>query len=70
MSDPATVAPFGTPLTDRERAVIDAVWRTGSIPSAARDLRISRHTARNHLANARSRLGARTTIEAIRLTLA
>lgn len=70
MSDPAVVAPYGSPLTARERAVLLAVWETGGILPAARELGISRHTVRNHLVNARSRLGARTTLEAIRRGLA
>lgn len=70
MSDPQTVAPYGTPLTRRERAILEAVWDTGSIATAAVKLGISHNTARNHLANVRSRLGAHTTLEAIRRTLA
>ena len=48
---------------------LPAVWEAGNGRDAARHLGISRHTLRTHLQNARSRLGARTTLEAIRLTL-
>jgi DNA-binding CsgD family transcriptional regulator len=70
VSDCATTAPYGSPLTPREREVLQAVWDAGNGPEAAARLGISRHTLRTHLQNARSRLGARTTLEAIRLTLA
>ena len=70
MSDSQTVAPYGSDLTERERTVLMAVWETGGLQPAARKLGISHHTVRNHLANARSRLGAHTTLEAIRRTLA
>lgn len=70
MSDSPTVAPYGTPLTEREMAVLMAVWETGGYSSAAQRLGISRNTVKNHLVNARSRLGVHTTLEAIRRVLA
>jgi DNA-binding CsgD family transcriptional regulator len=57
-------------LTPRERQCLMAVWETGYGPDAAKVVGISRHTLRTHLQNARSKLGAKTTLEAIRLLLA
>jgi DNA-binding NarL/FixJ family response regulator len=70
MSDTATVAPRGTPLTDRERQVLLAIATTGDLPGAARKLGLSYHTVRGHAQNARSRLGVRTTLQAIMKVLA
>lgn len=69
MSDPSIVARRGTELTPREREVLLEVWRRGSVAGAARALGLSRHTVNGHLKNARSRLGVRTTIQAIRRVL-
>jgi DNA-binding CsgD family transcriptional regulator len=66
VSDPATVAPPGSRLTPSEEAALRAMWDHGTIERAARALGRSPHTVRGHLANARSRLGVSTTIEAIR----
>jgi DNA-binding CsgD family transcriptional regulator len=70
MSDTATIAPPGSPLTRRELEALRAVWDAGNGTDAAANLGISRHTLRTHLQNARSRLGARTTLEAIRKAVA
>lgn len=69
MSDPETSAPFGTPLTARELAVLRAVADADGYQAAADVLGISKHTVRNTLANARSRLGCRTTAGAYRVAL-
>jgi DNA-binding NarL/FixJ family response regulator len=69
MSEVATIAPPGSPLTTRELDALLAVWEAGNGPDAARLLGISRNTLRTHLQNARSRLGARTTLEAIKIAL-
>lgn len=61
MSDPALVARLGTPLTPAERRVIAVMRDCDSEAEAARRLNISRHTVHNHLSNARSRLGVRST---------
>ena len=61
MSDTQTVARFGTPLTEAERRVIEAMRDADSEADAAQRLGISRHTVHGHLANARSRFGVRTT---------
>ena len=65
MSDRETVARYGTPLTPAERRVIEAMREADTEEDAARRLGISRHTVHNHLANARSRLGVRTTRQLI-----
>lgn len=68
MSDPALVAPLGSPLTPRERAVLESWWRHRASRSPERrvadELGISRFTVHAHLANVRSRLGVTKTFEA------
>jgi DNA-binding NarL/FixJ family response regulator len=59
MSDPADVAPFGSPLSAREIEVIEAYRRLGSYEAVALELEIVVGTVRVHLANARSRRGVR-----------
>jgi DNA-binding CsgD family transcriptional regulator len=61
MSDRETVARFGTPLSPAELRVIEAMRDADNEEDAARRLGLSRHTVRGHLANARSRLGVRST---------
>lgn len=46
--------------------MLRAIWDTGKPSRAARKLRISPNTVRTYTQNARSRLGADTTLEAIR----
>lgn len=65
MTDLATVAPFGSPLTPAERRVIQVMRTADSYEHAARLLGISPNTVRNHLANARSRMGVKTTRQLI-----
>lgn len=67
MSDPATVAPPGTPLTAAEERALRLMAVVASEAEAARDLGVSRHTVHAHLRNARSRLGVRTTRQAVGL---
>lgn len=55
-----------TDLTQRERECLLAVWETGNGTDAALRLGIGRYTLKAHLQNARRKLGARTTLEAIR----
>lgn len=65
MADAATVAPFGSSLTEAELRVIDAMKVARSEAEAAARLGISRHTVHAHLRNARSRLGVQTTRQLI-----
>lgn len=69
MSDRATVAPFGTALTPAERYALRVRDQVDTDAEAAERLGISIHTLRNHLANARSKLGVRSTRRAIRAVL-
>jgi DNA-binding CsgD family transcriptional regulator len=69
MSDPATNAPYGSPLTSREIQVLRARDNADTDEEAAAKLEISVHTLRSHLANVRSRLGVRTTHRAIRIAV-
>lgn len=59
----------GTELTKREREVLRlrALGRTG--PATAKELGISYETVRTHARNARARLGAKTTAEAVAVAL-
>ena len=59
-----------TSLTRRERQCLLAVWEAGSQPAAAQAIGLNKETLRTHLENARAKLGAHTTLEAIRLLLA
>ncbi len=65
MADPATVAPLGTPLTPAESRVLAVMCDAATEREAATELGISPHTVHAHLANARSRLGVKTTRQAI-----
>lgn len=67
MSDPATVAPLGTPLTPAERRALAARDRTDTDAEAAELLGCSIHTLRAHLRNVRARLDVTTTQRAIRV---
>ena len=57
----ALIAPPGTPLTRRELEVVAAYRKRGSYDGAAAELGISIFTVREHLANARSRMGVSRT---------
>jgi DNA-binding CsgD family transcriptional regulator len=65
MSDPATTAPYGSPLTAAELRVVRAMRVATSEADAARRLNLSPHTVKAHLRNARSRLGVKTTRELV-----
>jgi DNA-binding CsgD family transcriptional regulator len=51
--------------TDREVSVVAAVLDAGSEKAAAHRLGLSHSTVKHHLANARSKVGARTTAELV-----
>jgi DNA-binding NarL/FixJ family response regulator len=54
-------------LTPRQRAVLVALWKAdGDMRAAAAELRISPHTARTHIDQARARLGVSTRMAAVR----
>jgi DNA-binding CsgD family transcriptional regulator len=61
--DRRSVAPPGSPLTDRELQVIAAIREHVTYREAAGALGISEFTVKEHLANARSRCGVRRTWE-------
>lgn len=69
--DPALAAEslaLGTsPLTPREREVLAAVGRGGSVAAVAGRLHLSAGTVRNHLSAAIGKTGARTSVEAARI---
>lgn len=66
MSDPATTARPGSPLTPGELAALRAREAADTDAEAAAALGVSIWTLRAHLRNARSRLGVRSTGRAIR----
>ncbi|MBF6606518.1 MAG: hypothetical protein IVW53_13170 [Chloroflexi bacterium] len=51
--------------TDREVGVVAAVLLTGSEKAAAHRLGLAHSTVKHHLANARCKVGARTTAELV-----
>lgn len=55
-------------LTDRERQVLELLRRGMRDKEIARELRISVHTARNHVRSLMTKLGARSRAEAVWLT--
>lgn len=59
--------PSGVRLTDEQVDVLSAVAGGRSLDEAAADLSMSRRTVARRLAEARGALGARTTVEAIRI---
>ena len=65
--EPTMSAPEVAELTRRERQCLLAVWNAGSQREAADLIGINRETLRTHLQTARAKLGARTTLAAIRL---
>ena len=69
MSEPP-LARYGTPLTPAELRVIEVMRECDTEAEAARILGLSRHTVHNHLANARSRRGVRSTRRLLTLVAA
>lgn len=65
MADSSVVARPGTALTAAERRVLEAMIAADSEAHAAEALGVSPHTVHTHLRNIRSRLGVRTTRQAI-----
>jgi DNA-binding CsgD family transcriptional regulator len=53
------------PLTPRENEALTAYGELWSYTAVAHRMRLSENTVRRHLANARSKLGARKTAEAL-----
>ena len=53
------------PATDREVAVVAAVFEAGSEKAAAHRLGLSHSTVKHHLASARSKVGATTTAQLV-----
>jgi DNA-binding NarL/FixJ family response regulator len=51
--------------TERELAVVAAVLETGSEKAAAHRLGLSHSTVKHHLASARSKCGAETTVQLV-----
>jgi DNA-binding NarL/FixJ family response regulator len=51
--------------TDREVSVVAAVLSAGSEKAAAHELGVSHSTIKHHLANARSKVGATTTVQLV-----
>jgi DNA-binding NarL/FixJ family response regulator len=51
--------------TDREVGVVAAVLEAGSEKAAAHRLGLSHSTVKHHLANARSKVGAETTVQLV-----
>jgi DNA-binding CsgD family transcriptional regulator len=56
--------------TEREVGVVAAVLVAGSEKAAARRLGLSHSTVKHHLANARSKVGATTTAQLVRILAA
>jgi two-component system response regulator DesR len=56
-----------SPLTPREREVLDRARRDGTIAEIAASLHLSPGTTRNHLSSIMGKLGAQSRIEAIRI---
>lgn len=61
---PRPVAPGSSP-TPAELAALQAYLDAGGVKAAAHRLGVAPSTVKNHLANVRSRVGARTTAEAV-----
>ncbi|WP_158892757.1 response regulator transcription factor [Amycolatopsis anabasis] len=70
--DPAlaaeSLATGTSPLTERERQVLEAARDGGTVADVAKRLHLSEGTVRNHLSAAIGKTGSRTRAEAIRLT--
>lgn len=69
--DPAlaaeSLASGSSPLTDREREVLQAAHAGGTVSDVAKKLHLSEGTVRNHLSSAIGKTGARTRAEAARI---
>jgi two-component system response regulator DesR len=65
----AALADGSSPLTDREREVLEASAEAGTIAEVAGLLSLSEGTVRNHLSAAIQKLGARNRGEAARMAL-
>jgi len=69
--DPAlaaeSLASGSSPLTDRERDVLQAAYDGGTVSDVAKALHLSEGTVRNHLSSAIGKTGARTRAEAARI---
>jgi len=63
------VAAAGTPLTTREREIVELLADGASNRSIAARLAISRHTVKFHVASILGKLGARSRAEAVALAL-
>ncbi|GIU84762.1 MAG: DNA-binding response regulator [Acidimicrobiales bacterium] len=59
----------GDDLSSRELEVLRLVAKSKSVPEISRELCISEHTARNHIRNILTKLGAHTKLEAVVLAL-
>lgn len=62
-----SLAVGASPLTDRERDVLVAAARGGTVADVARDTFLSEGTVRNYLSAAIGKTGARTRAEAVRI---
>ena len=62
-NDRASIAPPGSPLTRREREVVEAYREHKTYHAAAEALGVSVFTVKEHLASARSRRGVHRTWE-------
>ncbi|HEY3611365.1 MAG TPA: response regulator transcription factor [Pseudonocardiaceae bacterium] len=69
--DPAlaaeSLARGASPLTDRERDVLNAARDGGTVSDVSKELHLSEGTVRNHLSSAIGKTGARTRAEAARI---
>jgi len=68
-SNTGEVAAAGTPLTTREREIVELLADGASNRSIAARLAISRHTVKFHVASILGKLGARSRAEAVALAL-
>lgn len=59
--------PAAPRATDREVGVVAALLAAGSEKAAAHRLGLSHSTVKHHLANARSKVGAETTAQPVRI---
>ena len=62
-----SLASGSSPLTDREREVLQAAHVGGTVSDIAKKLYLSEGTVRNHLSSAIGKTGARTRAEAARI---
>ena len=62
-------SPRGADLTERERAILDLLARGMSNADIARELTLSVHTVRNHVANLSAKLGAHSKLEVLAIAV-